>query len=528
MLLPPAGPSPMHSQSTAPQRAPASQTPRPKGVSAPRTRPLATQNQAQSVAAPKPTETSVFTAALSIIADETGIALRDLTENSVFADLGVDSLLSLTISGRIREETCIDVESSIFVDCPTVADLRKRLEGNPLEPSQPQELLPTPPSSPDSGSTADSESTHGDGSETSIEEFNDSTSLIASVLAEEMGFPLEEILEAADLGELGLDSLVSLTVLGRLRETGMDLPLDYFSKNISFVREQSKSGPKGQPKIETSISTQTTSISPRPEKAVTLPATSILLQRSTKEPSKTLFLFPDGSGSSTSYANIPKIGASVALVGLNCPYMKTPHDLKHSLDELTLPYVAEIQRRQPTGPYYLGGWSAGGICAYDAVKHLIQKGEQVAGLLLLDSPFPIGLSKLPPRLYHFFNSIGLFGSGTKAPPEWLLPHFLAFVESLSRYEAQPLNPGSILRTHLIWAQDGVYQSTDARLEPQPDDTHEMTWLLNERTDFGPNGWDRLVGHDGLRIATLKGANHFSMMEGEPAKNLSEFIRSAME
>jgi len=51
--------------------------------------------------------------------------------------------------------------------------------------------------------------------------------------------------------------------------------------------------------------------------------------------------------------------------------------------------------------------------------------------------------------------------------------------------------------------------------------------LENRTDLGPNGWDSLVGGDRLTIHTMKDANHFTMMEGRKAVELSEFLALAM-
>ncbi|RYP11698.1 hypothetical protein DL767_011019 [Monosporascus sp. MG133] len=60
---------------------------------------------------------------LQLIADETGLDLEDLSGNAAFADLGVDSLMSLALSGKIRAELGIDVQASIFLECATVQDL---------------------------------------------------------------------------------------------------------------------------------------------------------------------------------------------------------------------------------------------------------------------------------------------------------------------------------------------------------------------------------------------------------------------
>lgn len=63
------------------------------------------------------------TACLALIADETGLDLDDLTGDAAFAELGVDSLMSLALSAKIRAELGIDVQASVFLECPTVQGL---------------------------------------------------------------------------------------------------------------------------------------------------------------------------------------------------------------------------------------------------------------------------------------------------------------------------------------------------------------------------------------------------------------------
>ena len=142
-------------------------------------------------------------------------------------------------------------------------------------------------------------------------------------------------------------------------------------------------------------------------------ATSVLLQKSSKTARKTLFLFPDGSGSATSYASLPKISSNVIVYGLSCPWMKIPQDMRCSLEPLTTKYLAEIRRQQPSGPYYFGGWSAGGICAYEAAQQLARNGEETARLILIDSPNPVDLENPPQRIYDFFKSLDFFGMNGK-------------------------------------------------------------------------------------------------------------------
>ena len=63
------------------------------------------------------------TACLKLIAEETGLDLEDFVGEATFADLGVDSLMSLALSAKMRAELGIDVQASIFLECPTVRDL---------------------------------------------------------------------------------------------------------------------------------------------------------------------------------------------------------------------------------------------------------------------------------------------------------------------------------------------------------------------------------------------------------------------
>ena len=48
-------------------------------------------------------------------------------------------------------------------------------------------------------------------------------------------------------------------------------------------------------------------------------------------------------------------------------------------------YLNEIRKVQPQGPYFLGGFSGGGITAYEMAYQLKQQGEEVALLVFLDT-----------------------------------------------------------------------------------------------------------------------------------------------
>ena len=62
-------------------------------------------------------------ACLQLIAEETGLDIEDFTGEAAFADLGVDSLMSLALSSKICAELGVNVQASIFLECPTIQDL---------------------------------------------------------------------------------------------------------------------------------------------------------------------------------------------------------------------------------------------------------------------------------------------------------------------------------------------------------------------------------------------------------------------
>ena len=316
---------------------------------------------------------------------------------------------------------------------------------------------------------------------------------------------------------------MTLTVLANLREaTGQDFDPNFFVDNTSMeavaetLMPKKKSTPPTPATIDKAIRREL-----KAEKAKKAPpAVSLLLQGNPKTAKKTLFLFPDGSGSATSYAAISKIDPDVALYGLNCPYMERPEEFICGIPEISTLYKEEIQRRQPKGPYCLGGWSAGGITAYEISLQLIAEGETIERLILLDSPCPLGLEVLPPRLHHYFDDIGLLGTGKGKAPAWLMPHFGSTIRALEEYKPKLMDRAKAPQTFAIWATKGVCGGNPGDPPPPPkdNDPRSMTWLLQNRTDFGSNGWHDLLDVSKMDFRTVD-CNHFTMMR-DPAVSSS--------
>ena len=59
-----------------------------------------------------------------------------------------------------------------------------------------------------------------------------------------------------------------------------------------------------------------------------------------------------------------------------------PHD---SIEQMAKEYIREILKIQPVGPYFIGGWSYGGLIATEMVRQLQELGEEVSVLIIIDS-----------------------------------------------------------------------------------------------------------------------------------------------
>ncbi|KAF5016811.1 hypothetical protein F66182_11385, partial [Fusarium sp. NRRL 66182] len=370
------------------------------------------------------------------------------------------------------------------------------------------------------------------------------------IIVEESGVGDEDLQDDTLLASVGIDSLLSLIITSRLKDdlgfysnsglTVFDEFRTYSIINIVVVIKNERFFDDYISQEKHTQYTESYEITKSSESHL-----SVILQRASTVSSmeaggKILFLFPDGSGSALSYVDIPRVNESVTIIGLISPFRKRPEAMKTcNLDELISIYLAEIRRRQSHGPYNLGGWSAGGILAFRAMTELIQQGETVENLVLIDSPDPTsGLGRLPQGFYDHCQAQGIFGqiekinienniktgfaeeqtSGqyTQVPP-WLVPHFNATIDMLHDYHAKPLIKDSKFifepRVSIYLATECVFDGNDyASFPAMPGEaTHSMEFLTKPRTDFSAGGWAKLFLGQEIRVRLAHGANHFSMM-----------------
>ena len=75
--------------------------------------------------------------------------------------------------------------------------------------------------------------------------------------------------------------------------------------------------------------------------------------------------------------------------GLQAPGLSGEQPPVDDIEKMAALYMRSIREVQPHGPYVLGGWSSGGLVAFEVARQFEEQGEKVERVLLLDSPAPL-------------------------------------------------------------------------------------------------------------------------------------------
>jgi thioesterase domain-containing protein len=77
--------------------------------------------------------------------------------------------------------------------------------------------------------------------------------------------------------------------------------------------------------------------------------------------------------------------------------LQSPMEPFAELEPMVSHYLGEVRRRQPHGPYLIGGYCVGGCVAFEMARQLTEAGEAVHLLAIIDALTP-GLQPIVPRL----------------------------------------------------------------------------------------------------------------------------------
>jgi thioesterase domain-containing protein/acyl carrier protein len=172
--------------------------------------------------------------------------------------------------------------------------------------------------------------------------------------------------------ERGGHSLLAVRLLSRVRrELNVELPLSVFFKQQQPTIEQMAAYLRQQGQYEQQQYTPLVEI-----------------QRGTIDVPPFFCVHPSG-GNVLCYARLARhLGPNQPVYGLEAHGVHPKQAPLQSVSEMAASYIEAIRAVQPIGPYQLGGWSMGGIVAYEMAQQLQAQGHEVSLLALIDTSVP--------------------------------------------------------------------------------------------------------------------------------------------
>lgn len=251
-----------------------------------------------------------------------------------------------------------------------------------------------------------------------------------------------------------------------------------------------------------------------------------------------LFLVHDGGGNELYFSNLAKfLPRELPVYGL--PSVPANEPQLHSMRAMAERMVHLIHEAQPKGPYRLAGWSFGGILAYEIAQLLVDQGDTLEFLGLIDAWNIEGRSVESRRrrtpeavLVDMCEMKKERRSGPSAPP-LNSPNTKASFDALfDHYRAEEVLPESFehLTPDEARAECNKLEHHLQVMEayrPQPIGIPVHLFVASEHFLEQPAspawlGWERCVPEHLLRVHTVPGGHH-SMMRPPNIKTLGQQV-----
>ncbi|KAF2280129.1 ketoacyl-synt-domain-containing protein [Westerdykella ornata] len=435
------------------------------------------------------------------------------------SEMGVDSLLFIELTAALQKAfPQFGLGDSAFSKCETVQDVEKVLQQAKGPDSNPEA-----PAGRNGRACAGREVSNAESirakDEHRIDEF----------FKEVCGFSINGMDDSTTLDSLGVDSLLSIELAASLREGfGVELDENSVSKlSIGQIKKamaySAASTPPSEPldqPIEISVSEPDSSYA---SDAEDLPPAAIPgrdtfpapLYRAADKPDRPpLFLFHDGSGLCNVYGRLQNIDRDVyGIFSLDFSSVDTSIG---TMEELASRYIDRAGFMK-MGPIVLGGWSFGGVLAFEVSRQLRKRGKHdVLGVILIDSPHPVRHEPLPEAVIsHVCSQMPAHSPALRSLRSAIAAQFRRNASLLAKYAPQPEKSWQCV---MLKCKDTF-------------DTKELCgvdypWLSDvEFRQASVGEWERLSGGK-IPVVEVKG-NHFDLFEKGNIEDVSrQLVRAS--
>jgi acyl carrier protein len=198
--------------------------------------------------------------------------------------------------------------------------------------------------------------------------------------------------EESDFFELGGDSLMALELFLAIEDaTGHTLPITtiYDASTVGKLTDRLLAGAAG--------GRSTCLVDLRPAKS--------------RQSGPPLFLLHGMGGSVMILRDLARrIGGTRAVWGIEAQGMDGLAEPLDRVEAMAAAHIADIRAVAPHGPYLLAGYSFGGLVAFEMARQLVQAGDEVALLALLDTfPHP-STWRFSSRMRALYLQAGVYAS----------------------------------------------------------------------------------------------------------------------
>ncbi len=223
------------------------------------------------------------------------------------------------------------------------------------------------------------------------------------------------------------------------------------------------------------------------------------------------FVHPVG-GNVFCYADLAHhLGAEQSFYGLQSFGLAEGQTPLAEISEMAGRYLEAVVRAQPEGPYLLGGWSMGGIIAFEMAQQLQSAGQEVALLALLDTHTPAVLGQTL-KIQDF-----------KVDDEELWLQFKSDMSALYGLEGPGFDPDELNRLYQVFRMN-VHAMM--RYQPQHYPGRIMFFRANSRLVDIPldpiDDW-RALAADGVEVHVTPG-DHYTMLKEPSVLVLAEWLK----
>ena len=235
-----------------------------------------------------------------------------------------------------------------------------------------------------------------------------------------------------------------------------------------------------------------------------------------------LFLVHPGGGGAAAYIELAaQLDKEQPLYAIESYNLYSGSPMIDSIPALAKQYINYIKSVQPTGPYYLGGWSFGGIVAFEIARQLSAQEEQVNNVFLLDSVIFHSCSNMQTSQFDSIIDAELEQN------EW--------TQTLPAHEVKRIidvtKNGSNATLHYQIDQPYIGQVTLFKAMIIPDtqandrsENMQGLQILKNILASGDNGWGAVAPYLSIVHANV---THKDMLKGENAKLMAELIAQVL-